>query len=294
MHSHPAPVKRKPPDAAKRARGRAPARRAEGVAAGRSVRRAPRSDAAADALTVPRRGRAGPPERDGPAASAHPARQARSRRTLDRLLAAAEAVLGERGLDAATVPEIASRAGLSVGVVYRRFPDKDALMRAVYERAFERVRRFNRAILDPELWRDMSLEQFAAAMIGGMSNSYRSRAALLRPLLLYSLTHRDARFQRRTYEANDEAMALATRLVLAHRADITHRHPERAARFALLAISLVLSGMVLAGIERFDAMGPPAGALPHELTRMFLAYLGATPDDPTPRGHRASARRART
>src|SRR6476469_4385478 len=65
-----------------------------------------------------------------------PTKQARSRLTLHRLLSAAEALLEHCGLEAATVPAIAEAAGVSVGVVYRRFPDKDALLRAVYERFF--------------------------------------------------------------------------------------------------------------------------------------------------------------
>ena len=65
-----------------------------------------------------------------------PAKQARSRLTVHRLLSAAEALLEHGGLEAATVPAIAETAGVSVGVVYRRFPDKDALLRAVYERFF--------------------------------------------------------------------------------------------------------------------------------------------------------------
>ena len=64
---------------------------------------------------------------------ATPPKQERSLQTLNRLLDAAENVLEEEGLDAATVPKIARRAGVSVGVVYRRFPNKDALIRGVYE-----------------------------------------------------------------------------------------------------------------------------------------------------------------
>ena len=46
---------------------------------------------------------------------------------MHRLLSATEALLEHGGLEAATVPAIAKAAGLSVGVVYRRFPDKDML-----------------------------------------------------------------------------------------------------------------------------------------------------------------------
>ena len=72
---------------------------------------------------------------------ARPVKQARSKRTLERLLDAAEEVLSHDGLEGATVPAIARRACLSVGVVYRRFPDKDALLRTVYERQLQALGR---------------------------------------------------------------------------------------------------------------------------------------------------------
>src|SRR3954468_14366097 len=74
---------------------------------------------------------------------ATPPKQQRSLETLNRLLDAAERVLEEEGLDAATVPVIAKRAGVSVGVVYRRFPNKDALIRGVYERFLWRINEQN-------------------------------------------------------------------------------------------------------------------------------------------------------
>jgi AcrR family transcriptional regulator len=50
--------------------------------------------------------------------------QARARATYDALLAAARDVFMEKGFDAAQTPEIADRAGVSVGTFYRYFADK--------------------------------------------------------------------------------------------------------------------------------------------------------------------------
>ena len=44
--------------------------------------------------------------------------------TTERLLEAAESLLRERGVDAATLRAIADRAGVSVGIVYRQFQTK--------------------------------------------------------------------------------------------------------------------------------------------------------------------------
>jgi AcrR family transcriptional regulator len=53
-----------------------------------------------------------------------PARQARSRLTRQRILAAGTARLEEGGTEMLTIAAVAARAGVSVGSVYRRFGDK--------------------------------------------------------------------------------------------------------------------------------------------------------------------------
>jgi AcrR family transcriptional regulator len=49
-----------------------------------------------------------------------------------RILEAAALVFAERGLDV-SLDDIAAAAGVGVGTVYRRFPDKDALIDALFE-----------------------------------------------------------------------------------------------------------------------------------------------------------------
>ncbi len=66
--------------------------------------------------------------------TAHPVRQGRSRDTRDRLLVAAADVFSEKGFERAALSEIAGRAGCSVGSVYFRYPDKDALFQAALSR----------------------------------------------------------------------------------------------------------------------------------------------------------------
>ncbi|MGH6870347.1 MAG: TetR/AcrR family transcriptional regulator [Rhizomicrobium sp.] len=72
-------------------------------------------------------------ERNGAEKWALPATQARSRATRARLLAAAECVFAEKGYDGARLSDIAEDAGCSVGAVYFRFKDKDALFFAIAE-----------------------------------------------------------------------------------------------------------------------------------------------------------------
>src|SRR5215469_10055906 len=62
-----------------------------------------------------------------------PAHQARSRETRDKLLAAAERVFHEKGYQGSRIVDIAEAAGCSVGAVYVRFTDKEALFNGIVE-----------------------------------------------------------------------------------------------------------------------------------------------------------------
>jgi AcrR family transcriptional regulator len=75
-----------------------------------------------------------------PAAVKHlpPATRRDAKRNHDRILAAAREVLGESGSNAC-MEEIAARAGVGVGTVYRRFASKDALIDELLQLALEQV-----------------------------------------------------------------------------------------------------------------------------------------------------------
>jgi len=72
------------------------------------------------------------------------AKQARSKKTRDKLIAAFEALLKEKPFEAIGVADIAKRAGCAVGSVYRRFENKDAFVPVLIEltaaRMSERMR----------------------------------------------------------------------------------------------------------------------------------------------------------
>lgn len=53
----------------------------------------------------------------------------------EAILAAAQKLFGEQGIDRTTMQEIAAAAGISAGAIYRYFPSKDALLEAVHTAA---------------------------------------------------------------------------------------------------------------------------------------------------------------
>jgi AcrR family transcriptional regulator len=85
--------------------------------------------------------------------TATPERPLRSdaERNRQRILAVAAEVFAEHGLDV-SLDEIAAAAGVGVGTVYRRFPDKDALIDALFEEkiaSIEQLAREGLAAEDP-------------------------------------------------------------------------------------------------------------------------------------------------
>jgi AcrR family transcriptional regulator len=76
--------------------------------------------------------------------------RADAQRNLDRVLGAASECFAERGLDA-SVDEIARRAGVGHGTVFRRFPTKEALLAAVLGRELVRLHEAaEEALADPD------------------------------------------------------------------------------------------------------------------------------------------------
>jgi AcrR family transcriptional regulator len=64
--------------------------------------------------------------------------RADARRNRDGLLEAAKAAFAEVGAEA-TLDEIARRAGVGIGTLYRHFPTRDAMVEAVYRREVQQL-----------------------------------------------------------------------------------------------------------------------------------------------------------
>lgn len=77
-------------------------------------------------------------------------------RNRQKILDAASDLFAQRGLGV-TLNDIAHHAGVGVGTVYRRFPDKNQLIDGLFEqRVQEMVALLNEAALDPDPWHGIS------------------------------------------------------------------------------------------------------------------------------------------
>jgi AcrR family transcriptional regulator len=206
-----------------------------------------------------------------------PARQARSRETLRRLLKAAADVLETDGLDGATVPRIAARAGVTPGAIYRRFPDKDALLRETCVRLLEENARQTRALLAPERWRDATLAAIAREVVASTVKSHARHRGLLRALALFTLQHPSIAFVRKCEALQNRVIRAVAELLLSRRREMRHPDPDFAVPFALVMIGVTTNGIQVLPRDpgRLSRLIPELhGRLPDELAQVVLRYLG--------------------
>jgi len=207
-----------------------------------------------------------------------PAKQARSRETLKRLLTAAAKILDAEGLKGATIPRIAARAGLTPGAVYRRFQDKDALMRTLSLEVLRSSADHSERTLVPEAAAGQSLADLAWRIVHTTFESYRKHAGLLSALHDFAKSHPNASFRKSMDEIEIRNLRCLARFVLTRREEIRHPDPEAAVHFALMLVGFTMREVLLldAASRRWAPLLPKDDdVLVRELVRTFLTYLGA-------------------
>lgn len=105
-----------------------------------------------------------------------PARRADARRNVERLVTAARAALDEEGLGV-TTRDVARRAGVGLGTLYRQIPSLDALLAAIlFDSIAEMTGQATRALDDPDPWQGFA--RFAETFVQLRAASCGLHAAL--------------------------------------------------------------------------------------------------------------------
>jgi AcrR family transcriptional regulator len=207
---------------------------------------------------------------------ARPARQARSRASLQRLVSAAQEILNTQGLEAATIPRMAAKAGLSPANVYRRFADKDTLLQEVFLRFVEGIDDDMQRLADPARWKGKGLAAIVRSMVADQIKGLRKYAGLARALVQYARRNSDAPFLRRLQALQLQTYDRMVNLYLSRREEIGHPDPAYAVRFGSTLVSFGLRDFVIAlgaKPEVAASLGYSDQRLEQEMTRVFLSYL---------------------
>jgi AcrR family transcriptional regulator len=203
-----------------------------------------------------------------PAPGFRPPLQARSRKALQKVLAAAEAVLAAEGFDDFTMTAVAERAGVSVGAIYRRFDGKEQLLAAVKDLLLSQLEEDLAECLraaDPSL--EAKVGAFATVIAGAFAAGGQVWPDLLSSRGGPEMAKRGLR-----------SLAEVRRLFEEATAPYGHEVRRSDPAAALAAVERTITGAL---IHRAAAMTSspdktPMAAYARQLTDMAMAYLLTT------------------
>jgi AcrR family transcriptional regulator len=202
-------------------------------------------------------------------------KQARSEETLRRLLNAAETLIIEKGHRAVSIPEIARRAGSSVGGFYARFRDKNELLRALEERHFLDLMARVERLADAERWAGAETAAIVEAAVSELVTITRERGPLIAAFLANALDdpvllEGGLRFRRNVEERLGA-------LFLSRRDEMSHPDPALAIELAIQTAFAIMQQHVLIEETRAQGRALSDDELRRELTTLVLRYVGIEP-----------------
>lgn len=193
---------------------------------------------------------------------------------MERLLSATLSVLEEKGLAGVIIPEVAAAAGVSTGSVYRRFTDKDGMVRTAFLRWLEAAQDTNKAGLAPGRLLGLTLEAALQALARGLVAQYRGRTGLLKALDQYLEVQTDKEFRERAISLIEVNLRLVVTALMPFRDRVAAPDPERAITFALLSATTLIEAHKLHGSPVWRRVFPlDDDELAAEVGRMMVAYL---------------------
>ena len=190
-------------------------------------------------------------------------RQARTRATVETLLEATTRVLVDHGFEKTTTNRVAEVAGVSVGSLYQYFPNKEALIGALVEVHFTRMRALFASTLAAVA--DGPLPLAARALIEAVMAGHREHPDLHR-VVLEQLPRLGIQAERDGFDAF--AVPLIASYIERRRADLRPADAHLAAWVLMRTLQPLVHAAVLRGPEFF---ADPAFI--DEATALVVGYL---------------------
>jgi AcrR family transcriptional regulator len=158
-----------------------------------------------------------------------------------------------------------------VGAFYRRYPDKNALLRHLDERFFAEMSVRAGELFDPAKWEGATARSVIELFAQQAVEVYSERRGLLRSLFLRART--DTVLQQSALDVNKRYITQLRAVLMPRRDQMTHPDPERAIELGFMMVIGALRELVVFG-EIWPA--PPAhdARLASEVARMYCGYLG--------------------
>jgi AcrR family transcriptional regulator len=210
-----------------------------------------------------------------PVARVRAPRQQRSRDSLERVLAAGIDVLAAEGWEGFTVNAVAKAANVSVGMIYGRFENKDALFEAIHERFMQQVEAVQAEGFERTDLSGVPTDRLIRSAVEAMAATFAYNVDMLRVSMLRSGV--DDRIRSRGHRAIADLSRRFETAVLQRRADITHPDPQIAVEVCFRMVFATLSRRTVFGPTFESSVEVGWDRLIHELGTACVALLLHTP-----------------
>jgi AcrR family transcriptional regulator len=199
--------------------------------------------------------------------------QERSQRTEAALARAVAELTKERPFEEVTVADVAKRAGVAVGTVYRRFRDKRALLHLADTAFVDDCREAFDVHLSDERMEGLTLEAVARTYIEFMIRKFRQHRDAVLQVQRNADPRDGAIYARRAAAFNAHVHGRFRHLLRQRRREIAHPDLETALNLAIFFASAAARDAVWRQSLKAYPIHIDDARLVDELTRAFVAYL---------------------
>ena len=161
--------------------------------------------------------------------------QARSRKTMNRILDAAEHLLADSSIDRVGIADITARAGVAAGSFYTRFADKDDMLERLVERYLDDLHALVERVV-PRLREERLLEKRVEIVIDAVTGLFAQRRGVVRSVLM-KLRH-DPEYSNPGLAAEFQGFYdLAAELLVGDASEVKATQARAAGRFCMQIIA---------------------------------------------------------
>ena len=164
--------------------------------------------------------------------------QTRGERTQSALLDAAEELIVEKGIEGASISDIAKRAGSSVGSLYHHFKDKKALLYAVFNRMTQAIIDQNQQAADPTRWQGASVSDLLEGYLDFRLRQSSAGGLSKRAMALVMAD--DPELKAHMADIKRDGNLALKELIMARLDEIKHTDPDFAVGFVIDQLSTML------------------------------------------------------
>lgn len=177
--------------------------------------------------------------RDDSGQASREPRQQRGKASFERMMTAAEALLIERDSGNFTLTDVSQIGKVSIGSIYFRFDNKDALLRAVHERVMDRLEQDHPKIVMRARTRSTDTYTLILALVDEIADFLKTYGPVMRPLMMRATA--DEFIRDRGHKAfRDMETHLADEL-LSHAGDFKVADPKAAVATVIAAVYATLA-----------------------------------------------------